>query len=416
MKVLELCPYVFIEGHPCGSRNTSGLAYMIRSVCDMLATDNEVRVFTQSIMTNEQSVSGWRLPKRNPLTIVTHFKWRYLQLVFQLCRNRGFANFPRLLLYCLSAGQVEDYICKWKPEVVHIHGIGMYTIPYYLAAARCGAPVVSTLHGLLSFHSIVSASEFAKKTEDFFLKTCIHESYSMTFISSGMKKKVQKKYKDECTNITVIPNCFRQVELCGTSEKNLKEKHLVCVGSIYPLKNQIQVIRTLPMIQKQFGDNYKIYLELIGDGEKLEEWKRYAQDNAINNVTFTGRLPQQEVFDRVSKADLLVFPSIEEGFGIPIAEAYSCGTPVVTFHDLDAAEDIANDNCCVFAKDRSDESLVDAIVEALNREWDQGKIKSFAENFTLETTAKKYCDVMVKGHRAWDVKEVEKLINEISKI
>ena len=51
MKILELAPYVFIEGHKHGSRNQSGLAYMIRSICDMLAMEHEVQVLTQSILT-----------------------------------------------------------------------------------------------------------------------------------------------------------------------------------------------------------------------------------------------------------------------------------------------------------------------------------------------------------------------------
>lgn len=415
MKILELAPYAFIEGHPHGSRNTSGLAYMIRSICDMVATQNEVRLFTQSIFTSEQNVSGWLLVKRTPATVLQHFKWRYFRLFLIMRKRETRLNNLRLLLYCVSAGQVEDYIRKWNPDVVHIHGIGSQTLPYYVAASQCNARVVTTLHGLLSFHSIVPAPESAKNLESHFIEMCLRNDYSITVISTGMKVKIQNRYQLPCENVSVIPNCFRMVEHGNTEHfKDNKIKHIVCVGALYPLKNQIQVIRVLPLVRQKMGQYYDVVLTLVGDGDKAVEWKQYVVDNCIDKITFCGRLPQTDVFQIISKSDLLVFPSIEEGFGIPIIESYQCGTPVVTFADLDAAQDVANENCCIFASDRSDESLAEAIVEALTREWDYDIIKAFSKQFSLKQISERYCEAMHSYHKEWSYSEIEKLVRIIN--
>ena len=414
MKILELAPYVYIEGHKHGSRNQSGLAYMIRSICDMLAKEHEVQVLTQSILTEERMVSGWRLLQRSTFTIMSHFKFKYLKLALLLSKKRESLGMSKLLLYCISAGQVEDYIKEWKPDVVHIHGIGMYTIPYYLAASYCKMPIVSTIHGLSSFSDSSTRSDNRKKLEKDFLSMCISNGYSMTFISSGMKKAVSEYYHSECDNIRVILNCFRTpanktvVQNC----KNPNELHLICVGSIGENKNQIQVIRVLSEVQKRIQSKKEVVLDLYGDGEKYEDWKSYCEENNINGVVFHGRVSQEEVFKAMSSSDVLVFPSLMEGFGIPMAEAYSCGIPVVTYSDLDASDDLYNEECTIFAKDRSDEALTEAIVSALNRTWDNEKIINYSQKFTMESIGQQFCEEFSKPHKRWDFNKVSNFIKE----
>lgn len=413
MKILELAPYVYIEGHKHGGRNQSGLAYMIRSICDMLATKHEVQVLTQSILTEDTVVSGWRLLHRSAISIIGHFKFKYLKLALLLSNKRESLGVSHLLLYCISAGQVEDYIKKWKPDVVHIHGIGMYTIPYYYAASYCNVPIVCTLHGLSSFSTKSIRTEKRKKLEKDFLAMCIGNGYSMTFISSGMKKAVSEYYHSECKNIRVILNCFRtptnKPEVQNSNTSN--EIHLICVGSIGVNKNQIQVIRVLSEVQKKILTK-KVVLDLYGDGEKYEDWKLYCKDNNINGVVFHGRVSQDEVFKAMSSSDVLVFPSLMEGFGIPMAEAYSCGIPVVTYSDLDASDDLYNEDCTIFAKDRSDEALTEAIVNALNRTWDKEKIINFSQKFTMESIGQQFCEEFSKTHKRWDFNIVSNFIKE----
>ena len=94
-------------------------------------------------------------------------------------------------------------------------------------------------------------------------------------------------------------------------------------------------------------------------------------------------------------------------------EAYSCGTPVVTFSDLDASNDVYNDDCCIFAENRSDESLANAICNALRRDWDKEKIKKFSLEFSIDRIALKYNKALLSSHKKWDEKVIEERIENV---
>jgi len=411
MKILELAPYLFIEDHPHGSRNKSGLAYMVRSICDMVSKENEVHVLTQSIITKEQKVGDWILLRRNLFTVFKSIKFRYVAVALQMIRLEGLSKLPRVFLYALSAGQVERHITKWRPDIVHIHSITPYTLPYLYAATICKVPVVITLHALFSFNEIVPVPTTQRELERAFLRVCVKKGYSLSVISSGMKRKIQSATLSSCNNISVITNCFRPIIIPQFDKKETDEYRIICVGAIYPLKNQIQVIRCLPLIQERMKDRGKVFLDIYGEGEKRKEWEDYCVKNDIDGVTFHGRKEQIEIFKALARSDLLVFPSIEEGFGIPIIEAYNCGVPVVAFSDIDAAEDIGNTDCCILASNRLDETLTESIVEGLIRVWDKNKIKEYSKTFSSISISKEYNTLLKNSHKKWEMSSIKAILH-----
>jgi hypothetical protein len=123
MKILELAPYVFIENHPSASRKQTGLAYMVRSICDMLASNNEVQVITQAVITKEMHVNSWMMVGRSYFDNFRHFKLRYFMQSIKNYMKCKELRFARTFLYCISAGRVEESINVWKPDVIDVHGI-----------------------------------------------------------------------------------------------------------------------------------------------------------------------------------------------------------------------------------------------------------------------------------------------------
>ncbi len=392
MRILLLAPYIFVDNHPYGSKNKSGLAYMIRAVADMLASEgNDVYVLTQSILTDEMKIGKWDLIMRNYWAIIKNIKFRYLKEYFRVFKADFTCNERiRALFYYLSGGHSEDVINKLKPDVIYIHSIGTYTLPYYYAASRFKIPVATTLHGLVSFNPITKVNHFTHNLERAFLRQFVEHNYSMSFISSGMLTKTQNFLGRNTPNIRVISNTFQLKEypIEGNNRRNVKR--LICVGSLTDLKNHIQVIRVFPVLQQYFAGQGGIELQILGDGYKMKDLKAYVQDHHIPNVQLFGRIPQEKVYECIKKSDLLVFPSIEEGFGIPIVEAYSCGVPVVYFSDIDAAKDVYDVKCSIMVEQRSDEALVKCIIKALETKWDSEEIKSFSKNFTQEIIGKQY--------------------------
>lgn len=113
-------------------------------------------------------------------------------------------------------------------------------------------------------------------------------------------------------------------------------RYLLYVGGFSPHKNLhllLDAFRSL-LAQGEFPD---LQLLLVGDYqgdvfhsayESLrQDVRRYRLDD---RVCFSGYVSDEALVDLYNQADLLVLPSLEEGFGLPAFEAAACGTPVVT--------------------------------------------------------------------------------------
>jgi glycosyltransferase involved in cell wall biosynthesis len=86
-------------------------------------------------------------------------------------------------------------------------------------------------------------------------------------------------------------------------------------------------------------------LVVVGGGSELERLR----SRAGPNVHFTGRLPTAEVVDYLQRARAFLFGGIED-FGIVMAEAQACGTPVIAFGRGGAAEIVRADTGILFAQ------------------------------------------------------------------
>jgi len=99
------------------------------------------------------------------------------------------------------------------------------------------------------------------------------------------------------------------------------------LGSLEPRKNLAFLLDVWREVTRLRGEARLI---VAGGGPRLGELRRRARALGIEaSVVFTGRVPAAEKLDYYRLADMLVFPSTMEGFGLVVAEAMSCGLPVL---------------------------------------------------------------------------------------
>jgi glycosyltransferase involved in cell wall biosynthesis len=76
-------------------------------------------------------------------------------------------------------------------------------------------------------------------------------------------------------------------------------------------------------------DQDSVHLTIIGSGPLLEEYKEVIKELHLLNVTIVGQISQDELGTWYNAADVMLFPSLVEAFGISLVEAMACGCPVI---------------------------------------------------------------------------------------
>jgi glycosyltransferase involved in cell wall biosynthesis len=132
---------------------------------------------------------------------------------------------------------------------------------------------------------------------------------------------------------------------------NLNKSFLLSVG-ITPRKNTQRIIDAFNRLSIDGLD-----LVLIGHP--------HMPINTKKNIKVLGHINQEDIAPFYTAAEALVYPSLYEGFGLPILEAFTCGTPVVTSH-TGSMKEVAG-SAAVLVDPISTESIADGIRTALER-------------------------------------------------
>lgn len=139
---------------------------------------------------------------------------------------------------------------------------------------------------------------------------------------------------------------------------------VLCVGSHEPRKNHGAVVHAADVL---WGRGHEFQLVFIG-GNSWGERAAYLEIEALKKdgkpITMVSKPSDDLLWAAYKMARFSVFPSLNEGFGLPVAESLALGTPVVTSRFGSMAE-IAAQGGCVLIDPRDDGSIVDAMERLL---------------------------------------------------
>jgi Glycosyltransferase len=150
---------------------------------------------------------------------------------------------------------------------------------------------------------------------------------------------------------------------------NLPECFILYVGTIEPRKNLTALLEAFHHLLA----THDLRLVIVGKKGWLYEgfFRRLRELGLEDRVIFTGYVPDEDLPAIYSAADLFVFPSLYEGFGLPVLEAMACGTPVVCSNTSSLPE-VAGDAALLV--DPTDvRALAGAIERVLTDEGNGGK-------------------------------------------
>jgi glycosyltransferase involved in cell wall biosynthesis len=217
----------------------------------------------------------------------------------------------------------DNLDCLWVPAhtlpvlrkpglktVVTVHGIEYEWLPAYENALQRWYLPFSTKYVVLSAKKIIAVSEFTKRQ---LVERLGADGNKITVIYEGVGTQIQNANNKFTNQIQIL------------KKYNIKPKqYLLYVGTIQPRKNLERLIEAFSVL------NLKLVIAgkwgWTFDGVKQAPAKFGVEDR----VVFTGYISEQEKEALLKNCLVYVQPSITEGFGLPVLEAFAAGVPVVS--------------------------------------------------------------------------------------
>lgn len=124
------------------------------------------------------------------------------------------------------------------------------------------------------------------------------------------------------------------------AEKNLPDRFWLYVGTLEPRKNLVTLIHAYA----QLPADDRLPLVLAGGKGWMSEpiFEAIARHGLEDTIALPGFIPAEELPLWYNSAECFIFPSVFEGFGLPVLEAMACGTPIIT-SDVSSLPEVAGD-------------------------------------------------------------------------
>lgn len=213
-------------------------------------------------------------------------------------------------------------IKRIDPDVVHAQSFYREGLSAFLARKLLKKPYCIWCQGA----DIYLPWRFKKVASRLFLR----RANAIIALTQDMKEKIQEVCKRDAS---VIPNGVDLEKFQRLSHRNTfklatnGQKTILFVGRLHPIKGIAYLIEAMNTIVKK---NPKARLLLIGNGEERQNLENLVKElDLAKYVNFIGKVPNEKVLEYMIASDVLVLPSLSEGFPLTILEAMACGLPIV---------------------------------------------------------------------------------------
>jgi glycosyltransferase involved in cell wall biosynthesis len=180
---------------------------------------------------------------------------------------------------------------------------------------------------------------------------------------------------------------------------DLPEKIILFVGNLEPKKNIVRLIDAYSLLKRE--QEIEHALVIIGKKGWLydEIFKKVNALNMDKYIIFLGYVPREDLPLLYNMAEVFVFPSLYEGFGIPPLEAMACGTPVVT-SNISSLPEVVGD-AAIKVDPQNIRDIAEGVYKVVvNKDLTQRLIAKGlkrARLFSWEKTAKRTLEVYTKA-------------------
>mgnify|MGYP000969619928 CR=1 FL=1 len=282
------------------------------------------------------------------------------------------------------------------PGIISRAKVDLMHFPHWNVPIFYNGPFVLTIHDLLLKHNKNSAKA---STKFFALRWLKRIGYKLVLdnavknagaicVPSGFVAEDLEYFFPEQKNKIIVTG--EGIPDLSKGAKGAPDfPYFFYAGSAYPHKK-------LDLLMEAWSELAKLYPEkhLVVAGEVdvfMERVKKQARSLDLERVHFLGSVSDEELGNLYQKADLFIFPSEFEGFGLPPFEALSMGTPVAASHERPMI-DLLGDLGVVYFKSGDKDAMIEAVkavVDNLESMRNQAKNagQALKEKYSWKNTA-----------------------------
>lgn len=338
-------------------------------------------------------------------------KWYQMRLIFshevknsvEIFRPR-FIGLPRALFYFLVGysylfsvyGLIRKIKKKFNFKVIHAHNVYPDGFVGTILGRIFKKKVIITAHGL-DVNGLLK-----QRLIRFVSLPAIKRADKIIAVSTSLKDELIK-LGVRSEKIEVIHNGVDVSRFYPMDKNNLLEQlklakdmqRIIYVGGIIWSKGLKYLLEAFRIVKQR---RERVELLMLGGvtgtywEKEAAEIKNLTKELGINeSVRFLGKMPNEKIPQWMNLSDVLILPSLSEGFGVVLVEALSCGIPVISTR-CGGPQDIVNDDVGNLVDPKDSEGLAEAIIYVLeNRaKYSSTRLRDYVvKNFNYSVISEK---------------------------
>ncbi len=337
-------------------RNKTGMGVVARYLCRVLEDEYGVKCLPADYRARTLPRSLERSRAERLSNLLRHLVWKQLYLPWVMVREQA-----RVLL------------C---PDPVSP----------LLAPGR----IVIVVHDLMFFRYPQDVNRWWGRYWRLMLPLAVRRANRIVVVSESTKKQLVELLGVNPIKIVVAPEgydaeVFRPIPPADARAElaryALPSRFVLFVGAVEARRNIETLLRAAARLQNEAGLVLPVVIAGALTAHVQSLWQ-LAEELQLQSVKWLGYVPDEDLARLYSAADVYVYPSIAEGFGLTVLEAMACGCPVIC-SNVDSLPEVAGEACILLAPHD-----VDGFADAMRRVWTQPPLAAELRTRGLERAAK----------------------------
>lgn len=296
-----------IDANALTKPNPTGVERYVRFLLEAmmnapLEIDEHVMLYVRSIPLGIDLPKGWSW---KVLPFILPKGWTHLRLGFELMMHKPNALF-------IPAHEIPLFALKSISVVTTIHDVAFAMNPQVYDPA-------------------------SRQRQELAVQNAIRRAGILLAPSNATKHDLESHYHVASDRIVVTPLAPTTPKSTADASEVLrklqigKDRYVLSISRLEKKKNTALLIRAFAQLKRKFGAGNPLVLVLAGSfGYGEQEIRRVIDEEKMANfVRLTGYISDEDASALLSNAMCFAFPSVAEGFGIPVLEAMEHGAPVI---------------------------------------------------------------------------------------